>query len=611
VEVNNSAEDYTFNGTGKLSGQASLTKDGTRKLTLAETGGSDFTNGVTISGGTLQVGNGSTGGNLGAGPVSLAASTELVFDHSDDVTVPNVISGFGTLTKNASDILTLGGTNSSFVGAIVVAQGTLKAGNPSALGTVAATVTINSAATLDVNGQKFANNQAITASGAGVGSNGAIVNNSTNSPNQILRNVTLADDTTFGGYSDWDIHSSGNPTSDATLSTSGNAYKLTKLGTNTVTIFGAQVDNALGDIDVKAGTLSFERNTTSMGDSSKTITVFTNATLQLANASNVWNKVVVLKDGATLRGVSGAEFAGPVSLESGTITFTAGSGALLTLDAAVTGTGGLTKNSSGTVSLLGANTYPGNALISAGTLALGPSGSIDNSSNITVAAGATLDVSGRSDQKLTSTSGQTLKGSGTVIGSVTVSSSSTLSPGGPGTNTVGALTVTSNLVLQAGSTTLMELNKAANTNDQVRGLLSVTYGGTLTVTGVGGAYAAGDIFKLFDAATYNASSFGTINLPVNVTWNTSQLDVDGTLRVVSVAPPSLSSIVPNVGGTFQLSFSGPAGNNYRVWQTTNLSDVPIAWTAVANGLFGDTGTATYVDTTATNAPVRFYRISVP
>ena len=100
VIVNNSVANYTFSGTGKISQSASLTKSGTGTLTLAETGGNDFTNGVTVTGGTLQVGNGGTAGSLGAGSVSLGASALLVFNQSDNVTAPNVISGFGKLIQN-------------------------------------------------------------------------------------------------------------------------------------------------------------------------------------------------------------------------------------------------------------------------------------------------------------------------------------------------------------------------------------------------------------------------------------------------------------------------------------------------------------------------------
>jgi fibronectin-binding autotransporter adhesin len=64
-----------------------------------------------------------------------------------------------------------------------------------------------------------------------------------------------------------------------------------------------------------------------------------------------------------------------------------------------TGTNGtyITKNpaflATGTVLLTNANTYTGNTIISSGTLKLGATGSINNSSNIIVGAGAAFDVS--------------------------------------------------------------------------------------------------------------------------------------------------------------------------------------------------------------------------
>ena len=66
LTVSNLLNDYTFNGTGKLSGPGSLTKQGAASLTLAESGGDDFSGGVTVSGGTLQIGNGGTSGSLPA-----------------------------------------------------------------------------------------------------------------------------------------------------------------------------------------------------------------------------------------------------------------------------------------------------------------------------------------------------------------------------------------------------------------------------------------------------------------------------------------------------------------------------------------------------------------
>jgi hypothetical protein len=160
----------------------------------------------------------------------------------------------------------------------------------------------------------------------------------------------------------------------------------------------------------------------------------------------------------------------------------------------------------------------------------------------------------------------------------------------------------------------MELNKTGGvlTNDQCVVGGTVTYGGTLTVTGLGGAYAPGDTFQLFNAGA-RAGSFSTINLPAHVTWNTSNLGVNGTISVVSVTPPAITSSTSLGAGGFQLSFNGPAGNTYRVLAQTNVTAAPIAtqWAPIATNLFGPSGAATFTDVNATNFPLRFYLISVP
>ena len=64
VTVSNSVLNYTFNGTGSLSGSSSLQKSGSGTLVIDNSGANNFTGGVTISGGTLQVGNNDTAGSL-------------------------------------------------------------------------------------------------------------------------------------------------------------------------------------------------------------------------------------------------------------------------------------------------------------------------------------------------------------------------------------------------------------------------------------------------------------------------------------------------------------------------------------------------------------------
>jgi fibronectin-binding autotransporter adhesin len=135
-----------------------------------------------------------------------------------------------------------------------------------------------------------------------------------------------------------------------------------------------------------------------------------------------------------------------------------------TLYATLQGAGNVTV-AGGTVSFSGTNTYTGATTVSNGTLKLSATGSISNTPTITVASGATCDVSAvtgftvLSNQTLldngvvtgavTVAAGGVVGGSGTIIGNVTNSSSSTITGGG--TNSVGTLTV-SNLVVGANCT---------------------------------------------------------------------------------------------------------------------------------------------------------------
>jgi len=88
------------------------------------------------------------------------------------------------------------------------------------------------------------------------------------------------------------------------------------------------------------------------------------------------------------------------------------------------GTLTLTKVGTGTLTLSGANTYSGNTTISAGTLALGSAGSINNTAKISVAAGATFDVSAIASYTLGSSTSITASGTSsaaTIKGGTTVS----------------------------------------------------------------------------------------------------------------------------------------------------------------------------------------------
>jgi len=155
-----------------------------------------------------------------------------------------------------------------------------------------------------------------------------------------------------------------------------------------------------------------------------------------------------------------------------------------------------------------------------------------------------------------------------VRGPVAIQAGGTLSPGAS-FGTTSTLTISNSLAL--GGTTFMALNKSLGTNDQVRGLTSVAYGGTLSLTNCSGALTTNDTFKLFAATSYGgafASLTPAIPAP-GFAWNTNTLAADGTLRIlqtVSTAPMTLTNFVS--GGLLTLSW--PADHTgWRLQTQTN------------------------------------------
>ena len=256
---------------------------------------------------------------------------------------------------------------------------------------------------------------------------------------------------------------------------------------------------------------------------------------------------------------------------------------VVTVSNLISGTGSVVQLGSGTLSLNVADIYTGSTTVNAGTLALVEPGSVGASTLIAVSNGATLDVTGRADQTLTLNSGKTLKGSGTLKGKLAAQAGSTLNPG----DGIGTLNVQSNIVLNG--LLVMELNRTNGVpNDRlVSGVGAITAGGTLTVSNLGPALQAGDIFQLFNQPV---SGFTTVNLP-SVTPNAwaNNLVNNGTLSVVSTASPVLLSQL-SMGNLLTLSWPGDhLGWRLQV-QTNSLAQglgtnwVDVAGSSVTNQL---------------------------
>src|SRR5262249_37681526 len=123
---------------------------------------------------------------------------------------------------------------------------------------------------------------------------------------------------------------------------------------------------------------------------------------------------------------------------------------------------------------------------------------------------------------------------------------------------IGTLTISNNLALASGSTTFVRVQHSPPTNTAARITGSLIEAGTLNVTNIGGALANGDTFKLFNAGSYLGSfaNFVLPALPTNLVWNTYTLSGSGTLSVVSLTPPVISSL--NVSGG-NLTITGTGG----------------------------------------------------
>ncbi len=646
VTINNTLSNYVFTGAGNLSGSMSLLDSGTGTITLAESGGDNFTGGIIVNGGgtvvldnvnssisggttidsgTVQIGKNDANGALPSGNVSVAGS--VAFNRVNTLVVTNVISGPGTISQIGTGGATLTGNNSAFSGNVSISQGTLQVGSTNAIGS-SASVTVSNG-TFDVGGiALFGNGNAnlvVTTIGSGVGSGGAIINSGT-SQTKVLHTVTMVGDTTFGGTGDWDIRNTSGNSASADASLNG-AFNLTKVNTNSVSMRGVTIDSGLENINVQNGNLTITATASapqiSLGDPSASITVFSNATMTLDTIGNIPGKNMVLTNGGTFKSSGTNTFGSQLTVTgAANNTISVGTAAQLTITTPIVGTGGFSKNGASTLFLNAANTYSGSTVVSGGTLALygnGSDGSINASTNINVTAGAILDVSGRSDGKLTLANGQTLSGGagaggpGTINGILAAGASTIVSPGTSPTNT-GVLTVTGNATLQGA--TIMKLNAATNSNDQL-GAAALTYGGSLLVTNFQGTITNGQTFQLFISSNgiYNAGTFGSVTLPTatGLTW-TNNLAVNGSITagVASTTPaqPHITSI--GLSGTTLIisGTNGTAGLQFEVLTSTNINTPLASWTSISTNTFIG-GNFSVTNSVTSSAAQNFFILRVP
>jgi fibronectin-binding autotransporter adhesin len=197
-------------------------------------------------------------------------------------------------------------------------------------------------------------------------------------------------------------------------------------------------------------------------------------TLTINTGISILNHVGTVQFNATNFGVL------TIALGGSNVTFDPQSTSTLTLNPVITGANnGITKSGTGTLILGGNNTYSGSTAVNSGTLRLGASGAINSSPTITVANGATYDVSPvTGGYTLGSASAQTIRGSGAVTGATTVSANGTVFA-----DTIGltaAPLTTGNLLFNNGGNFRVQVGNGATASD-----LTTVGAGRVAATGAG------------------------------------------------------------------------------------------------------------------------------
>ena len=496
--VFNRSDSSTF--AGIVSGNGSLTKLGAGTLIL--NGANTHTGGTTISGGTLEIGNGgSVAGNIVNNGI-LSYNAQNIYMTT---TVNGVISGSGSLLKSGggtgTHTVVLTGAN-TYTGGTTVSAGVLSVGNG--------------------------------------GTTGSIVGN-------VVNNATLAfnrsDDTSFAGI----------------ISGSGG---VTKSGAGTLTVTGN--NTYTGTTNIQGGAVQIGNGGTTgwIAGGFTGGTVIFNRSDDISTSKGISSTLV--KQGAGTLTYTGQKSGGNVIVSSG--TFQVGNGGTqgsintnitnnaavvfnrsdLTLFGAYTmsGSGSMTKLGAGTLMLTGENTYTGGTTISNGTLQIGQGyafgsivGNVTNnaalvfnrSDNITfagaISGSGSLTKQGANTLTLTGTntwSGGTTLAGGTLVfagagnsslagaidgsGGLGKSGAGMLTLGGASTYTGGTNITGGTLKLDGSLNGTSGVNLAADTTLETDALASIALGGTGARMDVAGVLSPGG-----DGA-WGSSNGGQLNL---------------------------------------------------------------------------------------------------
>jgi fibronectin-binding autotransporter adhesin len=597
------AANYTFSGAGGLIGTLSLTKTNTGTLTVLTT--NTYSGVTTISGGTLEA---ATIDNANApSSIGLPGNTTsgmLVLDggalrylggtvSSDRGATLNAGGGKIDVTNSATT-LTFGGT--------VTGSGALTKAGPGTLIIPAANNysggTVISNGVLQINANNGAGSAAIT-------NEGGIL--------RVIGTLTVDNIMQFDGACAIEVNGAGTGNVPLRGAWSGGGT----VNVNFITQNASQTFS-IGGEGAGGGNMANFYGTVNFGTNSGFVRLNNNATFNLGSSNATFNLGTGTvsfsqRNGPSttylgaLAGGSNTKLTGSRSDTHGLETYEIGGNNLSTTFNGVITNGtqanditAITKVGTGVLTLGGTNYYTGATIINGGTIALSGVGCITRSPTISLFTNTVIDSSARTDGALNLNSGQTLQGSGAVKGSVVVSGGAFLTVGDVA-NFPDLMVITNALTLQANSTLNMDVDHyqyyGGLTNDVIKGLASVTYGGTLNLNVL--SVETNSVFKLFSAGSY-AGAFASISptlpplSPPIWAWDTSKLTVDGTLRVARLSP-RISGVDFSTlsGGSITLNaINGLPGGSVNVLTSTNLTLPLSSWTTNATTTFDGSGNLT-------------------
>jgi len=258
------------------------------------------------------------------------------------------------------------------------------------------------------------------------------------------------------------------------------------------------------------------------------------------SGNNTFSGVTTITTGSLSIGAGGTagSIAGNV-VDNGTLVFNRSDAS--TYSGIISGTGSVTKQGAGTLTLTAHNSYSGLTTISGGTLALSGSGSI-GTGGLNLGNNGVFDISSvTSGTSWLPVTGD-LEGPGTLRGrSHTLAVLGSFMPG----NSVGIVTVDAGLTLDlsGAKSTTFEITSpsfTAGTYDLVNGNGSVIFGGSFNLVFSGGSFANGtNVLKLFTNTGALAGHFTEVNSTglaagQHVTFS----DATGYISISAIPEPS-------------------------------------------------------------------------